>query len=89
MSVATRPTPTIKPTPIPRRTVMQRNAPEDLDLVSWAPGKFWPPSKLNGYVYDVHAGVETYIYITGEGLDYGHAVRFFDVFSLETSWKLT
>ncbi len=67
----TKPAPT--PTPLPRRAVMQRGAPQDLDLVSWPAGKMLP-RKLKGYVYDVLPGLETYLYMIGDGLNLEHRV---------------
>ncbi|KAL8778971.1 MAG: hypothetical protein Q9213_007156 [Squamulea squamosa] len=58
-------------TPTPRRNVMQRAAPQDLDLVSWPPGRFLP-WKMKGYVYDVVSGDDTYIYVIGDGINFEH-----------------
>ena len=52
---------------------MQHNAPQDLDLISWTAGKLLP-WKMKGYVYDVFAGVDTYIYVIGQGLNFEHRV---------------
>lgn len=52
---------------------MQRGAPQDLDLVSWAPRKPLP-WKMKGYVYDVFHGNELKMYLIGDGLNYQHRV---------------
>ena len=62
------------PTRLPRRTVIQRNAPQDLALVSWAPAKFLP-SKIKGYVYNAYWGFNTYIYLIEDGFNVDHRVR--------------
>ena len=64
---------TLAITPLPRRTILQQGAPQDLDLVSWPAGKPLP-SKLKGYAYDVFHGVKTYIYVIGSGLNLDHRV---------------
>ena len=52
----------------PRRK--QRDAPQDLDIVSWPPRKRLPLfGKLPWYLYDVARGVDTYIYIIDNGIN--------------------
>lgn len=63
----------LTPTPSPKRIVMQRDAPQDLDLVSWGAGKSLP-RRLKGYVYDVLMGIDTYIYVIGGGINLAHRV---------------
>ena len=53
---------------------MQRDAPQDLALVSWAPAKFLP-RKIKGYIYNAYWGFNTYIYLIGDGFNVGHRVR--------------
>lgn len=54
----------------------QRDAPQDLDLVSWPPRKRLPTSgKMPWYIYDVARGTDTYIYIIGNGINKDNAVR--------------
>ena len=54
----------------------QRDAPQDLDLVSWPPRKRLPVfGKMKGYRFDVAKGIDTYIYIIGNGLNKDNAVR--------------
>ena len=54
----------------------QRDAPQDLDLVSWPPHKLKPLfGKLKWYMYDVGRGVDTYIYIIDNGINKDNAVR--------------
>lgn len=56
---------------IPRRK--QRDAPQDLDIVSWPPRKRLPLfGKLPWYVYDVARGTDTYIYIIDNGINKGN-----------------
>ena len=53
---------------LPRRK--QRDAPQDLDIVSWPPRKRLPLfGKLPWYYYDVARGVDTYIYIIDNGIN--------------------
>ena len=49
-------------------TVRQKDAPQDLDLVSWPPLKDWV-KKMPGYDYDVTAGLDTYVYIIDNGIN--------------------
>ena len=49
-------------------TVRQKNAPQDLDLVSWPPLKDWV-RKMPGYDYEVTAGLDTYIYVIDNGVN--------------------
>ena len=54
----------------------QRDAPQDLDLVSWPPRKRLPTSgKMPWFVYDVAKGTDTYVYIIDNGINEGNAVR--------------
>lgn len=54
----------------------QRDAPQDLDLVSWPPRKRLPVfGKMPWYVYDVAKGTDTYIYIIDNGINTDNAVR--------------
>lgn len=54
----------------------QRDAPQDLDLVSWPPGKRLPVlGKMPYYRYDVAKGIDTYIYIIDNGINIDNAVR--------------
>ncbi|KAL8692227.1 MAG: hypothetical protein Q9218_002703 [Villophora microphyllina] len=62
-------TPTPRPSP-PRSVILQSNAPQDLDLVSWSVVKP-PPWKMKGYAYDVNFGQDTYIYVIDNGLNTG------------------
>lgn len=48
--------------------VRQRDAPQDLDLVSWPPKKRWVKN-MPGYDYEVGAGVDTYIYVIDGGVN--------------------
>lgn len=48
--------------------VRQKDAPQDLDLVSWPPQKTWAKS-MPGYDYEVGAGVDTYIYVIDNGVN--------------------
>lgn len=61
------------PAPVPKRIVMQRDAPQDLDLVSWKSG-LPLPYRMKGYVYDVLMGTGTYIYVIGGGINLQHRV---------------
>lgn len=79
-----------KPTkpPVPKKNVMQRDASEDLALVSWPAGKFLPRGfeswkiPFRGYIYDTFEGIvgkrsaisDTYIYVIGEGINLDHRV---------------
>ena len=59
---------------LPRRH--QRDAPQDLDLVSWPPRKRLPVlDKMKWYVYDVARGTDTYIYIIDNGINKDNTVR--------------
>ena len=49
-------------------TVRQKDAPQDLDLVSWPPSKNWV-KKMPGYDYEVAAGFDTYVYIIDLGIN--------------------
>ena len=60
--------------PIPRSVIIQTNAPQDLDLVSWSVAKPLP-WKMSGYVYDLTFGRDTYIYIIDNGLNNLNKVR--------------
>ena len=54
----------------------QRDAPQDLDLVSWPPRKRLPVfGKMPYFVYDIYEGVDTYIYIIDNGINKDNAVR--------------
>ena len=64
--------------PIPKSVIIQTDAPQDLDLVSWSVAKLLP-RKMNGYVYDLAFGRDTYIYIIDNGLNNLNKVR--------SSWK--
>ena len=54
-----------------------RDAPQDLDLVSWPPRKRLPlfDRKMKWYTYDIERGLDTYIYIIDTGLNPDNAVR--------------
>ena len=53
----------------------QRDAPQDLDIVSWPARKRIPGfGKMPAYVYDVARGVDTYIYIIDNGINQDNAV---------------
>ena len=59
---------------IPMRS--QRDAPQDLDLVSWPPRKRLPASgNMPWFVYDVARGVDTYVYVIDNGINEDNAVR--------------
>lgn len=54
----------------------QRDAPQDLDLVSWPPRKRLPVvGKMPCYVYDIARGIDTYIYIIENGINKDNDVR--------------
>ena len=54
----------------------QRDAPQDLDLVSWPPRRRIPAvGKMPWYVYDVARGTDTYIYIIDNGINTNNPVR--------------
>ena len=54
----------------------QRDAPQDLDLVSWPPRKRLPIfGKMPYYRYDVAVGIDTFIYIIDNGINKDNAVR--------------
>ena len=53
---------------IPTSVIRQGNAPEDLGIVSWSRTKPLP-RRLDGYVYDVNLGQDTYIYVIDHGLN--------------------
>ncbi|KAL8707072.1 MAG: hypothetical protein Q9225_007839, partial [Loekoesia sp. 1 TL-2023] len=60
-------------TPLPRRVVMQHDAPEDLDLVWWPAARPLPLLwKLTGYIYDVFSEMDTYMYVNGDGINLDH-----------------
>ncbi|KAL8699224.1 MAG: hypothetical protein Q9201_006122 [Fulgogasparrea decipioides] len=71
-----RPPPRPRPPP-PRSVVLQPNAPQDLDIVSWSVVKPLP-WKMKGYAYDVKFGRDTYIYVIDNGLN-GQSKEFRDV----------
>ena len=53
----------------------QRDAPQDLDIVSWPARKRIPGfGKMPAYVYDIARGVDTYIYIIDNGINQDNAV---------------
>ena len=62
--------PTLPPRPPqPARTaILQSNAPQDLDLISWSPVKPLP-WRMKGYVYDPSFGNDTYLYLIDNGLN--------------------
>ena len=60
--------------PIPRSVIIQTDAPQDLDLVSWSVTKPLP-WKMKGYVYDLTFGRDCYIYIIDNGLNNLNKVR--------------
>ena len=60
--------------PIPGSVIIQTDAPQDLDLVSWSVAKLLP-RKMSGYVYDLTFGRDTYIYIIDNGLNSLNKVR--------------
>lgn len=53
--------------------IRQKNAPQDLDLVSWPPLKHWV-RKMPGYDYEVAAGFDTYVYVIDNGINMGNTV---------------
>ena len=54
----------------------QRDAPQDLDLVSWPRRKRIPVfGKMPWYIYDVARGVDTFIYILDSGINVDNSVR--------------
>ena len=54
----------------------QRDAPQDLDLVSWPPRKQLPASgNMPWFVYDVAKGIDTYVYVIDNGINEDNAVR--------------
>ena len=54
----------------------QRDAPQDLDIVSWPPHKRVPVlGEMPWYVYDVARGLDTYIYVIDNGINKDNAVR--------------
>ena len=54
----------------------QKDAPQDLDLVSWPPRKRLPfAGKMPAFVYDIARGTDTYIYIIDNGINVDNAVR--------------
>ena len=54
----------------------QRDAPQDLDLVSWPPRKRLPASgNMPWFVYDVARGTDTYIYVIDNGINEDNDVR--------------
>ena len=64
------PQPTLPPRPPkpPRTVILQSNAPQDLDLISWSPVKPLP-WRMKGYVYDPSFGRDTYLYVIDNGLN--------------------
>ena len=60
--------------PIPQSVIIQTDAPQDLDLVSWSVTKPLP-RKMSGYVYDLTFGRNTYVYIIDNGLSNLNKVR--------------
>ena len=60
--------------PIPRSVIIQTDAPQDLDLVSWSVTKPLP-WRMRGYVYDLTFGRDTYIYVIDNDLNNLHKVR--------------
>ena len=58
---------------IPMRS--QRDAPQDLDLVSWPPRKRLPAGNMPYFVYDVARGIDTYVYVIDDGINEDNAVR--------------
>ena len=46
----------------------QTDASRDLSMISWPPKKP-PPEKYRGYVYDIGAGIGTYIYVIDNGIN--------------------
>ena len=60
--------------PIPRSVIIQTDAPQDLDLVSWSVAKPLP-RKMSGYVYDLTFGTNTYVYVIDNGLNNLNKVR--------------
>ena len=53
----------------------QRDAPQDLDIVSWPARKRIPIfGKMPAYVYDIARGIDTYIYIIDNGINMDNAV---------------
>lgn len=64
----------------------QRDAPQDLDIVSWPPNKRIPLfSKMPWYTYNVGSGIDTYIYIIDNGINRDNAVRIQSVLRLSFS----
>ena len=54
----------------------QRDAPQDLDLVSWPPRKRLPAfGKMPWFVYDIARGIDTYVYVIDNGINEDNAVR--------------
>lgn len=60
--------------PIPRSVIIQTDAPQDLDLVSWSVAKPLP-RKMSGYVYDLTFGRDTSVYVIDNGLNNLNKVR--------------
>ena len=54
-------------------TRRQKDAPQDLDLVSWPPLKRWVKD-MPGYDYDVVAGLDTYVYVIDNGINMQNTV---------------
>ena len=56
--------------------ILQADAPQDLDLISWPPERKLPFfGNMEGYVYNPLEGVDTYIYIIDWGINPQHTVR--------------
>lgn len=56
--------------------ILQTDAPQDLDLISWPPGRKLPYfGNMEGYAYQPLEGVDTYIYIIDWGINPQHTVR--------------
>lgn len=56
--------------------ILQTDAPQDLDLISWPPGRKLPFfGEMEGYAYSPLEGVDTYIYIIDWGINPQHTVR--------------
>ena len=54
----------------------QRDAPQDLDLVSWPPRKRLPTfGRMPWFVYDIARGIDTYVYVIDNGINEDNAVR--------------
>ena len=61
---------------VPLNGILQADAPQDLDLISWPPERKLPFfGNMEGYVYNPLEGVDTYIYIIDWGINPQHTVR--------------